>query len=92
MNPSAHIHMRKIKLLLTLDVIALILLAVFFAYRHWRPSDSLATRAEMLSLMPEDAGAVAPVCIPISITCSADGSRVTLAGSASPRRAYNHGR
>jgi hypothetical protein len=57
-NPSAHIHARKIKLLLTLDVAALILLAIFFAYRHWRPSDSLAARAEMLSLMPEDAGAV----------------------------------
>lgn len=58
MNPSAHIHMRKIKLLLALDVAALILLAVFFAYRHWRPNDSLGTRAAMLSLMPEDADAV----------------------------------
>ena len=58
MNPSAHIHVRKIKLLLTLDVAALILLAIFFACRHWRPSDSLAARAEMLSLMPEDPGAV----------------------------------
>ena len=30
-------------------------------------------------------------CLPVSITCTIGGASVTLAGSVSPRRAYNHG-
>jgi len=50
--------MAKNKLLLVGGLALSILLAVFFGYRHWKPSDSLAIRTEMLSLMPEDASAV----------------------------------
>jgi hypothetical protein len=45
--------------LIVLGVVALaILLAVFFGYRQWKPSDPLGVRAEMLSPMPGDASAV----------------------------------
>jgi hypothetical protein len=57
-NESAHIHMPKNKLLLATGITFSILLAVFFGYRHWHSSNSLAVRTEMLSRMPGDASAV----------------------------------
>lgn len=50
--------MLKNKLVLSGGVAALILLGVFWGYRHWRSIDSLAVREEMLASMPGDAGAV----------------------------------
>jgi len=50
--------MPKNRLLLVTGTAASILLAIFFAFRHWQPRDPLAIRAEMLALIPEDAGAV----------------------------------
>lgn len=50
--------MPKNKLLLVIAITASILLALFFGYRRWKPNDSLAVRASMLSLMPADADAV----------------------------------
>jgi len=49
--------MNSRKLLLAILIPAL-LFAAFFAYRHWHGRDSIAARAEMLALMPEDATAV----------------------------------
>jgi hypothetical protein len=46
------------KLILTAGIALAILLAVFLGYHHWKPADALAVRAEMLSLLPEDASAV----------------------------------
>jgi hypothetical protein len=56
-NP-ARIDMPKNKLLLVSGITVAILLAVIYGYRQWGPRDSLAVRAEMLSLMPDDASAV----------------------------------
>lgn len=50
--------MSKNKFLLLDSIAIVILLAVYFGYRHWKPNDSLAVRAEMLSLMPENASTV----------------------------------
>ena len=51
--------MLKKKHLLGAAIAASILLAVFWGYRHGKPSDSLAVREEMLSWMPEEANVVA---------------------------------
>ncbi len=50
--------MPKNKLQLVIAIALSILLAVFLGYQRWKPNDSLAVRANMLSLMPADAGAV----------------------------------
>lgn len=50
--------MSKNRLVLAAGITVSILLAIFFGYRRWKPSDALAVRAEMLSQMPEDASAV----------------------------------
>ena len=44
-------------LLISLPALA-ILLVGFLGYRHWRSDDSLATRGDLLSLMPSDSSAV----------------------------------
>jgi hypothetical protein len=49
--------MPKNKLLLVSGTAIAILLAVIFGYRRWGSRDALAVRAEMLSLVPEDASA-----------------------------------
>jgi hypothetical protein len=56
-NPH-RIDMPKKKILLTISILAAVLLGIFLAYRHWNAHDSLTEREEMLSLMPEDAGAI----------------------------------
>ncbi len=56
---SPPIHMRKNKIAITAGVaLAFFLLALFFAYRHLPPGESLGDREAMLSLMPDDASAV----------------------------------
>jgi hypothetical protein len=50
--------MPKTKLLLILVVAFLLGILFFFSYRHWSLHDSIANRAELLSLLPTDASAV----------------------------------
>jgi len=50
--------MPKNKLLLVAGLSVGILLAAIFGFHLWAPRDPLAVRADMLSLMPEDASAV----------------------------------
>jgi len=50
--------MPKNKLLLVVGLLLSILLAVLTGYRKWHANDSLAMRAEMLALMPQDASMV----------------------------------
>jgi hypothetical protein len=50
--------MPKNKFLLSGAVVLAILVAGFFAYRHWGAGDSLTEREQMLALMPTDASAV----------------------------------
>lgn len=50
--------MPKNKLVLIVGTATCVLVAAVFGYLCWKPNDPLATRTEMLSLMPEEAGAV----------------------------------
>lgn len=50
--------MAKNKLLVVLGIAVMVVVTCFLGYRHWRPSDALATRTKMLDLMPGDASAV----------------------------------
>jgi len=50
--------MQKSRIMLAAGVTLALLVALFFAYRHWNTRDSLTDREGMLALMPEDASAV----------------------------------
>lgn len=50
--------MLKTKALPAAVIVLSIVLAIFFGYRRWKASDSIASRADLLSLMPEEVGAV----------------------------------
>jgi len=50
--------MPKNKLVLVVGLMLSILLAVLIGYRKWHANDSLAARADMLALMPQDASMV----------------------------------